>query len=681
MPKENGSKLLTILDAIDVFKESARFNFKGKRVLSTALGGILTICLVLFITSQISTQFVGMFNHQSPQVYQVNELEDDPVNVQLYREHNFFLAVSVVLNSASMNLTQSSPFNFKTTYNKYTLLDDGSKLKVQYPLLWAPCNHSDFPDSLYGPDAFTTIGLNYAYCASGINFTNSTDGSCPTDIQAKYPTCITPPDFEVKGDYFSEQFDFIQSYLEICDPNDPNLPYLMTCDITNISSKFLTSTYKLNLYYSYSLINPGSYAIPNSTLLDNVYWGINPQIYKIADLFVDRVTVQDFDDYVSSSSHKNKTFYSSPSDQMRDLESMTTTSTTTPKTRLMEWNIRRSSRNKVVARTYPKVTNILADLGGFSKALMFIAAMIVLGYIRFKYFTDISNELYEFRLPQTHNYTNFIPKKLHKKDPRNFLLIARNNSNSIMNGSLGSPDTPSALSPRIDDFASNACIRDFDEKLKSKQAKLSSHEGSFLKSLFHVICCRKNPEQQLGHKARALAHQDLDIVRIIRKLQQFNRLMVLLLNPKQRDAFHFIDKPLVTLGSKKPLHSDSITSPYIRSVKKTTRLDVTGEVSHLDQSQARLAQTELENKDLNSILNYGKLYVAYRYLLNDRDASNGALNKKLIGMLNPDLVKVFKRVDQLAQDEYEFEDPNPKHYENVVKQVLENQNELMMSLK
>ena len=658
-----------IFEVVDMFNGTAHLMLKRRRVVPTLLGGLLSIALIFFILSQISAEFAEMFNYEGAQIYEINERQDDPAIVKLYRDSNFFLAIAVVEDSKTLNFTEFSPFNFKTSLVKQTRLPNGAKRKESYPLLWAACNETDFPEEIYGYSAFSQMGLNYAFCATGINYTNSNDGSCPGDIEKEYPDCICPPDFDIKGNYNSEELYFIQCNLHICEPDDPNLPFGMICNPTNINSKLLTKQYKLNLYYSYSLINAGDHKTPNKTLIENVYWNVNPKIYKVADLFVDEVTVQDFDDFMFETAYHNYTFYSAPGDKMRELETMKIQAVTSPATSLMQWNMRRSTINRVTSRTYQKITGVLADIGGFSQALLFICAAIAIGYVRYKYRMLVSNELYDFRFEDMPpKIKPAAPGKIQKKKtgPRHLLLNLDNSQNVSHNNSshmiVLSQDTPTSFKSS---FLPDKVICDYADKLKSKR-KLKGNEFQFVRTIFYMMCCKRNPEEELAKKARKAAVKELDIVRIMRKLQEFDRLKVTLLNTHQRKAFDFIEKPLVTLESKKPLHSNSLTISLKSVIKKKSGVSLTRDLTMVEESQLK-QEFSKGNEDFNSLMNYGTLYVAYRNLSNDHDLDNEHFNRKLLMMLNPDLLKVFKRVDQLV----EYDDPDAEHFKEIVKTILE----------
>ena len=217
-----------VVNTIDIFQERSHLFLKGKRTLPTTLGGLLTLGLISFIIISISSQVFEMFEYNNPKLYRITELEDTPSNISLNQAQNFFFAVQITKNDIPVNLSKESLFNFQTNLLNQTKLPNGDKVNTKYPIFWAPCNITDFPESLYGT-TFSSNNLNLAYCMLAINLTDPDDGSCPQYIKEKYPDCLAPPNLNIQGGYFNDIFSYVQSNMVICDPNDPTLPSDMVC--------------------------------------------------------------------------------------------------------------------------------------------------------------------------------------------------------------------------------------------------------------------------------------------------------------------------------------------------------------------------------------------------------------------------------------------------------------------
>jgi len=688
-----------ILEPIDLFSTPIHLTLHKKRVLSSCLGGVLTIVLVIIICYQIGSQFVNMFNRKDPQIYQITELEDTPSILTLNSNSNFFLAVLITVDSALINITEASPFNFPTNYVKYRRDNNGTLKIYKHPILWAPCNEKDFPDNVYGKDTYNVVNLKYGYCASGINYLDTSSAVCPEEIVKEYPDCIAPASFEIKGTYTSTEFDFIQSNMRICDQDDLTLPDGMICSTENITQKFRTSQYEVDLFFANVALNSGNYETPNITFVEDVYWKLNPSIYKVSDIFVDKVIIEDSDDYISTSNQKNRSYYMIDSDGMRELERIQTTIGVN----ILQWNLRRSSKNLVIARTYTKVMDVLADLGGFSKAAMFVCTFLAIGYVRYKYLILVANELYDFEA---------IPKG--PKKPPN--MESAKSDKTLFSFEFNETNPFNILEPpmistrqtemKTKEYTDNRHIVEYFEERKRRE-KLDDSEWVYLKAMIRMVCCNKDPRVNLIMKAKALATKELDLTRTIKKLSEVDMLKVLVLNNNQAAVLEFCNDPGLLMNGKiaqnirkikrPPADDISLIASLVLLNKKLEEVELEGVENKTQEevkSQAKLkskiqdkilhikamsvtdpeellepryrGKSNVAKEDFSSLSRYGRLYVAYRHLKEDKNPENRVLNRKLLATLDPKLLKVFRRIDRILGKHY-----TGRQFEEVLKNILE----------
>jgi len=666
--------LYEINDALDIFSTNSYLTLNKKRTLTSTFGGVLTIIVVIIIFYQTISEVVSMLKYQDPQVYQITDLEDIPSSTSMGPSNNFFLAVLLEVGGTFVNISEVSPFRFPTNYVRVRTEGD-SVTEYPYPILWRPCNQSDFPASIYGNETYSADEFDLAYCAYGINFTDSETGKCASDIsQEKYPDCVTLPTFEIQGTSTSASYDYIQSNLYVCDSTDPSMP-TMKCTTDDVAALFDTIAFNVDLYFGNNMAVSNNYKAPNTTFVDDLYWSIDSGIQKTAYIYVDKVTVQDYDDFVWTSAARNRSYFIVDSAGMRELQKIGSTSS-----QLLQWNIIRSNNNIVIIRDYTKIEDILSDLGGFSKAAMFVAAFLAIGYIRYKYQIKIANGIYDFYVPKENNDD---VGKAHNKPPKAEKSIFEQ-SQGVMSIDFSeskmlkrdiSASSPKSSSGGGGDFGSDKPIQDYFRDLKNRKT-LENRLRHYCKLLLGSMSCKKkDSHMELTTKARTLATTDLDLPQLIKKLNEVDRLKALFLNLEQKEAFEFIPKPLLHETHKGPLHLDSLRISTVASMSAKLAMKQR-ESSLADYSEIKSSTSKLRMKktsiaelvpreDFSSLSKYGKLYTAYRHLLEDEDRSNLRLNKKLLATLDPNLLKMFKRVDEVLGDEYTVRD-----FEDVVNQAL-----------
>jgi len=641
-------KLTSLIHFADIFNEPVYLNMKGSRRLSSSLGSLLSAALIIFLLSQGIMQSVSMFQRDDAKIYQINELEDDPTSVKINSTNNFMFALQLSKYSNPLNISEGVPFSFSATFNQYIRFADGSRIKYKNKIYMAPCNASDFPENIYGKGVYELYNLQFAYCPKYVDYRLS-NGTCFANITVDYPDCHTPLQYDVKGSYLSLDFEFLQLNLQACTAKDAQNWGWKCAPSATIQSLINHNEYKFNLLYANNVINPVYYEYPNKTYIETLFWELNPQLSKTADIFLDKVIVQDYDSLWSTDAYQNRTFYSIQPSSMRELNVLQTTSGTT----LLQWNIRRSSVSVVTTRTYTKITDVMTNLGGFAQAVMFIAAFLAMGYVEYKYQMTLSNEFYDFHLPDD-------PQAKPKKTPGK----RKNDYVEHVGSPLQSPKSP-IIEPEDKDEKEGKEKLDSIEKVvddyKAKKAKRKPIDFTlweYAKMIGRFVTCRRNNRDNVAEKARDLVEEELDIIRVIQKLKEIDKLKVLLLNRYQREVFNFIEKPLVTLDNDQPIQLDNVL-PDLSFELEDTKDDDTNQ-----PNQNLLLFNSREEFDNSS--KYSKLYMAYRYLIEDQQPEHEGYNRKLLDMIGEDLIKVFERVDLLIED-----NPDPRHFEEIIKSVFD----------
>ena len=651
MKRSFTTKLRDAFYEVDRYDRPVHFNLEGDETLKSSLGSIISMGIIIFLLTQFFIQVSQMLKHVNPQIIQMNEFQSDPAYVNLTQAENFVFAVGITKDGASMDLTQNSIVSFKATYSQYIRSTSGTTTKIKSKLYFEPCTQTSFPESVFGPDVFSTYSLELAYCPSYIDFTAS-DGSCPSTISAEYPTCRTPPSFRIRGTYLSLDFRFIQFKLTQCQSSDSAyLPGLQCASSSTMSSTFAASEIKVNFYYANNLITPINYNMPNQSYIDSIYWTINPSVAKLADVFLDAQTVQNYDSYVFSDHYSNTTYYSIQPENMREIQEF-------QGGYLLEWNIRRSNINHVTTRIYTKVLDIVGNIGGISEMIFLLGGVVLLQYVKYKYKMTLSNELYDFQSPEEQRReqekmqakSEEIPKNIGRKielgmlvnsiSPTTSITPTRNNREKISTSIL-------KLFTKKKVSNEDMTVKDYFTSLQRKKRRLPFSEFHYVKSLLLRMFCRKPPDEVLAQKARNQVTKDLDIITVIEKLKEVDKMKMLLLNHHQREAFNFIEKPLITLHSDNPLHKLPQSS-----------------LTDIDSQSAKGAVLEIR-EEYDSVSKYAKLYATYRNLMEDQEPLNAKYNKKLLDMMGGDVIDVFRQIDKRMGNYID-----PKKFEATVQSML-----------
>ena len=621
----------------DLFSSPIYLNVKGREKMASTLGGLLSIALILILLAQGIIQTITMFEHTQPAILQMNEFQDPPALIGLNDTNNFVFAVSTTVDGNIVDMTNISLFTFEAAFTQYFRHDDRPRDKVKSKVTFAPCQPNNFSEKVFPSKTFSAYQLQFAYCPIEIDF-RFPNGTCPEQIIGKFPSCISPPHFNISGTYLSKDFEFIQFNISICNQTDSDIPAGLKCDtLENITSVLSTAEVKWNLYFSNNLLNPVIYDNPNKTYLDSMYWDINSQFFKIADIFLDQETVKSFDSYYSGSDYKNATYYSVDQSKNRE-QQMANTNFAYP---VLQWNLRRSTFNLLTVRTYTKIQDVLANIGGFSKSIMVVFAIIATGYVKYKYQMTLSNEVYDYEAVEKnkpHSYA--LNNRSNDPEDGSGSTIKKRNPSLSMQENLMSPNAAHDPQHYVNDLDDEK-TRDFFEKDRIAQRRLGYSEVKYFANL--LCCCRKKrTDDKIAQKGREFIEEDIDIIHIIRKIKEVDKLKMVLMTKDQRDIFDHIPKPLVTEHHAQPVERDA---SYI----------------HADQEAvAPFVPTGKYNReDEERLMRYANLYLSYRRLMKEKERNRTTCNDRLFTLLGPDMIEVFQKIDrELGEnfDRYRLED-------------------------
>jgi len=651
---QHKEKATRAFNFVDLFRTPISLNIQGKRMATSTLGGMLSVAIVIFLLTQSIIQLNGMANRAGSKVLQMDEYQNDPQVVGLNQSNNFVFAVGLTKNNAPMNLSENSLFSFTSTYSQYVRTPSGGQIKYRPVINWAPCNRSDFHTDVFGDKTFETYSLMYAYCPTYINYTDATTGACPAFIKDEYPSCITPLHFNIRGTFLSINFNFISFRLTTCNQKDAVSIYGLKCESGDLNSQFTKNELQMNLYFANSLIDPANHLAPNKTYIDTIYWNVNPTVSRVADIFVDSETVEDFDSYLSKDRSHNISSYSIQSSDMRELQQFSANY-------MLQWNFRRSNINHVTTRTYVRLLDVISAIGGLGSLFMAVGYFVMRGYNIFKYHMVLSNKLYDYQVVEK-------KKKVNKRDNNKiYMEPMKTEKCASTEAEQSSPlpvqfevASPTGFLKKSGTIFNKKTAKSYFENLKKAKAILPLNEWAYVKSLWHIIFNKNDKEEKLARKARDQVRHDLDLIRIIEKLQEIDKLKLLLLNKHQREAFDFVEKPIITLGTRKPIH---------RLDSEIQQEKASG--NDIDSVKDCVKYVFKPKEDETFYSKFSRLYHAYKYLQGDLESQNARYNGKLLEMMGDDLIKIFKQVDEMVGL-----NPDQRKFEETLDKILEDGTEI-----
>ena len=330
-----------------------------------------------------------------------------------------------------------------------------------------------------------------------------------------------------------------------------------------------------------------------------------------------------------------------------------------------ELNIKKNNLQKKWERSYVSIEETLAFLGGLSRTLMIIASVIAIPYNRFYYNLAISNEIYQFESRPKAFYQKTMRNLPWKKPSKTFANIDAFNSNQDQFVEESSVASNEKQNHRLIQNEKISYYHPFFESLLFRHYKLNYRISELFRGFF---CCKRRNfkiKHDLYRQASERLRKDVDLITILKKLQDIDKLKQLLLTRDQLELFNY-KRPLKMeyLGQLRLINQVPSVSRRQKSLENTPKEDLVNRFS-----------LYLHERPLETVEQFKVLFESYKELA--KDSSNN-INVKLMGMLGPDLLKIFQKID----DDYQrnvanmsrkssFINNRSSHFQKTIKEVLE----------
>ncbi|CAD8065137.1 unnamed protein product [Paramecium primaurelia] len=346
--------------------------------------------------------------------------------------------------------------------------------------------------------------------------------------------------------------------------NDTNNSESIICKSKEQIQEKLRRNYIQFQISSYN-IDLRNYQQPNVPKVEEVQTTISSQVMKDITLFMQPITTLTEEGLLDELVRKDSTIRYQKSQEIIDFNSDESLATVM---------IRLSNTENISYRIYPKLQDILAQAGGLWELLMLAFSIIVRPFSQMAFKMEIINSLFNFEgQKQTDQEENQNKNKSFEKFNGGQENIQTNeNDVSIMLNQVKSKTSSRFPRGRIKAKTQKADTINCVQTEKSSQNFTNSPEhdkmlqkgiNSAFRKFFNVAtlklqfgpfdylkylkCGKKEGKyKQLNYSVSKL-EKCLDILFIIDKLQEIDKLKMILLSKEQVQLFEFLPKPLISL--------------------------------------------------------------------------------------------------------------------------------------
>ncbi|CAD8166995.1 unnamed protein product [Paramecium pentaurelia] len=387
-------------------------------------------------------------------------------------------------------------------------------------------------------------------------------------------------ELSLTGTSDQDNYTYIYVNFQLC-VNDTSNSESVICKSKEEMQDKLRRNYIQFQISSYN-IDLRNYQQPNVPKVEEIQTTISSQVTKDITLFMQPITTLTEEGLLDELVRKDATIRYQKSQEIIDFNSDESLATVL---------IRLSNTENISYRIYPKLQDILAQAGGLWELLMLAFSIIVKPFSQMSFKMEIINSLFNFE-GQKQTDSDETDNKNKHFDKLNENIQTNENDVSIMLNSLKSKT--SARFPRgraklkilkVDGLnsaqteKSSQVFTNSPENDKILQKGINSAFRKFfnvatLKLHFnpfdyfkYMKCGQKEGKyKQLSYSVQKL-DKCLDILFIIDKLQEIDKLKMILLSKEQVQLFDFLPKPLISLDPTNQQQSEnyqysSLLKPY-----------------------------------------------------------------------------------------------------------------------
>ena len=254
---------------------------------------------------------------------------------------------------------------------------------------------------------------------------------------------------------------------------------------------------------------------------------------------------------------------------------------------------------------------VLATIGGLFSVFVAVFGIIAVAYNEKAYKMQIANELYDFVIPEENDSKTdnaFSKQKIRWCDL--FSMLKGKAKRSCKTLFIKSPQS------KLRYFSSQpkqSGLESFFQKHKSYQRrKREKLQLTFTDFLLGPIFCWRRKKDHLWKKASTKVSSDIDIIQIVRKLQELEKLKKILFDKEQLDLISYTKNPLISID----LDEKRINS--LQKLKKHSQKTLRVSSKHCDLTNIQSSLNLMDDSQYKEVADAVNLYESYKRIMRDK---------------------------------------------------------------
>ncbi|CAD8169791.1 unnamed protein product [Paramecium pentaurelia] len=652
-------KVLTKISYFDRFGAEVKLNFRKKETHQSPFGGFCTILLVLVLTVIFIRGAIGLIKKETFTISSTKILNVDPPITQL--QFNDFMIAFQAENLIG-NRTKRL-LNFIFTSNVQMMDENGNMTKTEtssYNLEQCTIQHFVEFDQSNTYNKLLKDQLSDYYCLP-LNYS-----------------------LQIQGTYKSNIFQYGKIQVMICSTDD----CYSTAEILQFQQLgYFNNSFKINTL----MLN----RVPNLNMESNYISYIYSDYYiqaKIGqetktDVFLEQQQLSIEKSVIPGIKAIEQDSVFSIMDNKLQSSSVFTSNIT----KVASFFIRLSQSEIHYYKEYYRFDELFSYVGGITQFLATILGYFILRYNQTGLQIKLANALYQFDMPEkkkgemVFSFETLVNKIFESlKSIEDVVSKFKNSAQRVITltrlaGALKFTNQSVQQNDKIDEEIANQItlrLETQNENLKSEKCQYS-HESNqtfyleqdkkkFLTLIIQLILeSRKklsfgvhfiakqvsgslkkntkiNYQSQLFEKSRNMILRDMDILVIMSKLQEIEKIKHVIFNKTQRKIFNYLQKPVVCVKDK--INQFKYDQSIIQS-----------DLQHKREDALRLTRSSKSllgvRQKFNTEKKFKKLYEAYENLAlsEDKDETEKIINQRLLELVEPTIQYSFNSLVEIEK--------------------------------
>ncbi|KRX02228.1 hypothetical protein PPERSA_04850 [Pseudocohnilembus persalinus] len=579
-----------------MFGQRVELNIQGEREYTTTSGGILTLLLGSLLISIMYKKTYEFISKEEVSIYQTKTFEQEPSLLNL-TDNNFMFAVQI--QQTVYDYIQNPYFIIEVQQRHYERDDEGNLNKIQTPMILEPCTIDHWR---------ATLGNETYELLSQFDINNYL---CPP---------IGYDELALSGVYYTENFDFVKINVVDCYEAENNKGYYQKWDYECLDADTLSKAVdqegdlKFQIIASNNIVNPQDEKTIQKYITEEYYFTFKPgELFVQADIFIQHQTMEIYNNLFPYQSENIEDFVFPV---MEPSEVKETYTSTKYEGEYSSFYLRKSRYTTTIEKSFMSFEDLLSYIGGFANVLYIVIGLVAYELNYEQQLIEVANSLYFFKRNNQQgggNNNNKIQNNEKRVEiQQNYPLGQRiyQPFNQKKRKNLSIQKIIDKKSKEINKQGFTSRFEFLSSKLKEKIFRTSNVTLNVQYFIYRATMGRffNNEETQLVDKARDLASSQLDVLKLINRIQEIERLKNVLLTRDQITLFNYFPKPLVQVDPNKEikdkLQHDQLKNLSVQnqfskqraSFKQRQSVTITKALYGLKHEEASPEFTEFQNR-------------------------------------------------------------------------------------